>query len=35
MPLWQVFIGNRSGLPHKHCGSEAGCLNSLLCIGVS
>lgn len=21
MPLWEVFIRNRSGLPHKHCGS--------------
>ena len=20
-PLWEVFIRNRSGLPHKHCGS--------------
>ena len=21
MPLWEVFIRNRSGMPHKHCGS--------------
>ena len=21
MPLWEVFIRNRSGLPHKHAGS--------------
>lgn len=21
MPLWEVFIRGRSGLPHKHCGS--------------
>lgn len=21
MPLWEVFIRARSGLPHKHCGS--------------
>jgi ring-1,2-phenylacetyl-CoA epoxidase subunit PaaB len=21
MPLWEDFIRNRSGLPHKHCGS--------------
>ena len=21
MPLWEVFIRNRSGLPHKHVGS--------------
>lgn len=21
MPIWEVFIRNRSGLPHKHCGS--------------
>jgi ring-1,2-phenylacetyl-CoA epoxidase subunit PaaB len=21
MPLWEVFIRNRSGAPHKHCGS--------------
>ena len=21
MPLWEVFVRNRSGLPHKHCGS--------------
>jgi ring-1,2-phenylacetyl-CoA epoxidase subunit PaaB len=21
MPLWEVFIRSRSGLPHKHCGS--------------
>lgn len=20
-PLWEVFIRNRSGLPHRHCGS--------------
>ncbi|MGH6814808.1 MAG: 1,2-phenylacetyl-CoA epoxidase subunit PaaB [Hyphomicrobiaceae bacterium] len=20
-PLWEVFLRNRSGLPHKHCGS--------------
>ncbi|MGE0768025.1 MAG: 1,2-phenylacetyl-CoA epoxidase subunit PaaB [Hyphomicrobiaceae bacterium] len=21
MPLWEVFIRARSGLPHRHCGS--------------
>src|SRR5262249_25794621 len=21
MPLWEVFIRTRSGMPHKHCGS--------------
>lgn len=21
MPLWEVFIRNRAGLPHRHCGS--------------
>jgi ring-1,2-phenylacetyl-CoA epoxidase subunit PaaB len=21
MPLWEVFIRSRSGLPHRHCGS--------------
>lgn len=21
MPVWEVFIRNRSGMPHKHCGS--------------
>lgn len=24
MPLWEVFIRNRTGMPHRHCGSVHG-----------